>query len=172
MSAPPGEDFRSRTHSLLEERAAADRAEKLDATFRALRPRRFGGSAVAAFALAGAAAAALVTWVLTRPPADGMPEAFGGGLTAAPPPDPSVKRDARGRITEIAVDGAADGERLVFRAGRLSRVEHWRQGRLDGVVVDLDGSGRVVRVETWSRGERVGPNLELDPTLAPRVPAP
>ncbi|MCC6621697.1 MAG: hypothetical protein IT385_10610 [Deltaproteobacteria bacterium] len=170
MSEPPG-DFKARTHTLLDERAAAHRAESLDATFRALAPRRFGWPALAAVGLAAAAATALVTWSLAGS-ADPAPAAFDGGLTAAPPADPSVKRDARGRISEIAVDGAVDGERLLFRAGRLLRVEHWREGRLDGVVIDLDGSGRVVRVETWSRGERVGPNLELDPTLAPRVPAP
>jgi len=184
MSEPPDSDFATRTKRALDDLAAVKNGETLDATFRGLGPRRFGWPMVLGLALVAATLAALVTWNKMSSPDDASstPAAFDGGLrkdgeawteglVGAPASDPSIKRDARGRISEIAVDGAADGERLIFRAGRLLRIEHWRGGHLDGIVVDLDGSGRVVRVETWLAGERVGPSVELDPELRPSIQA-
>ena len=152
--------FAARLKGRLAEEAERDRDEAIGQAFRALgagrrRGTRAGWSRIAAIAAVAAAVAAFVTWVAMGGLAgDGGPiAAFDGGGGEARAGASEVRLDAAGRLEETVTDG----ERLVFRAGRLVRIEHVRGGVLDGVVVDLDGRGEVVRVETWRAGARVPP---------------
>ena len=157
--APTPEElaFVARAKARLEAEAAAHDDRVLDETFRALRrPARWVPYALA---LAAAVVASFATVIAMR--SGEAPAALDGGADARPDSTALVRYDALGRVAEI---GARDeGERLVFRAGRLIRSEHWRDGKLDGVVVDYDGSGRVVRIATWVAGVASGPWLELTP---------
>jgi len=71
---------------------------------------------------------------------------------------------------EDVADGVAPGggvageERLLFRSGRLVRVEQLRGGKAHGMAVDFDGSGRVVAVRTWVDGVERGPWFEVAPS--------
>lgn len=146
--------FVKRMRERLAEQARDDRDATLDDTFRDVRGVARPRSApwrYAAIALAAAAVAVVVTWLALRPSAEG-PAAFDGGSGPMPRADQAVRLDARGRLAESEIDG----ERLIFRGGRLIRIEHRKDGVLDGEVVDLDGAGRVVRIETWSQGKLTG----------------
>ncbi|MCC6624842.1 MAG: hypothetical protein IT385_26570 [Deltaproteobacteria bacterium] len=116
-------------------------------------------------ALAIAATAALVTWGVMRATAPEEPLAF--GQSVAEPGGGWIARDARGRVSEIQsapprADGRPDGERLLFRAGRLARVERWRDGVQHGVAVDFDARGFVSAIRHWDDGREAGPWIELD----------
>jgi hypothetical protein len=144
-------------------RRAAARARVVSQARRSL----VGWGIAAAF---GGLLAGALAWILwPRSPAeeagrDGF--AFDGGLVddGAPRSGAEVVRDARGRIAEIRKKNAGelDGERLLFRSGRLIRTEQWRAGRLDGVTVDYDAHGRVVATESWVGGEARGPWTRFD----------
>ncbi len=105
--------------------------------------------------------AAVLTWFTARPGPPDVPFAFGGDPAAVPTPD--IERDARGRIATIGHlrDGQPEGERLIFRAGKLIRIEHWRNGALDGVSIDFDAQGRLVRSRTFVEGAPRGPWVEF-----------
>lgn len=108
-----------------------------------------------------ASLAAVITWVATQPGAPESPFAFGGNPTAGAVAD--IERDAHGRIAAIGQTraGKPEGERLVFRAGQLVRIEHWRNGVLDGVTIDLDARGRIVQSRTWVEGRPRGPWVDF-----------
>lgn len=137
----------------------------------ALRQRRATRSPLAswktwAVAALAAAAAVLVTLALT-PDADDLeqPAAF---VPTLPPPNAvpvDIRYDDRGRLSRIAPatqTPPADGEHLVFRSGRLIRVEHYRNGTLDGPAYDFDATGGLIAIRTWDRGVERGPFVELD----------
>jgi hypothetical protein len=115
--------------------------------------------------LLAAAAGALIAWgvtfALTR---DEVPVAFDGGVGRVEAGASEVVRDERGRLLEVTTRGAGGDERLVFRSGRLVRVEQRRDGKAHGVAVDFDGSGRVVAVKTWADGVERGPWFEVGPS--------
>lgn len=171
-SAPPieGTDpagFVARARDALRAAAADQDDLRLAATFRALAtpPRRPRMPLVWA-ALAGALVAAAITWLLVRDTAPTEVAAFDGGAASEVGDEVIVRRDKHGRLAEIArpldPSGAHhDGERLLFRAGRLIRSEHWRSGVLDGVAVDFDGTGRVVRMQRFVGGV-AQPAMTLD----------
>jgi len=117
------------------------------------------------FALGMAAAAALVTFAVLSPdagsPPDEPPYTFVRPGGPGPAPNVDIALDARGRLAAVSPpDGT--GERLVFRAGRVIRIEHLRGGQLDGVTVDFDADGGVVAIRTWVAGQQRGPWIELD----------
>jgi hypothetical protein len=154
--------FVERAKARLETEAAAHDARILDETFRGLRrPARWVPFAIG---LAAALVASFATVIVMRNLGE-APAAFDGGAEARPDATALVHYDALGRVAEIgALAGDTYvGERLVFRAGRLIRSEHWRDGKLDGVVVDYDGSGHVVRIAIWVAGVASGPWLEITP---------
>ena len=162
--APTPEElaFVERAKARLEAEAAAHDERVLDETFRALRrPARWVPYAIG---LAAAVVACFATVIVMHNLGE-TPAALDGGADARPAVAAPVRYDELGRVAEIGARAgdAYDGERLVFRAGRLIRSEHWRDGKLDGVVVDYDGSGRVVRIATWVAGVASGPWLELTP---------
>lgn len=187
MSEGPSERelaFATRTKAVLKALAEVDADTKLDTTLRRLamstdgttpplsRPRRFGWPALAAAMLFGAIVAATVAWLIVRPAPAPAPMAFDGALgPRTPKKGPTVSRDAQGRVSTIAtlIDGQPDGERVLFRAGQVVRIEHWQNGRLHGVTIDFDGAGRPAHLETWHEGELRGPTLDLDPQLRPRT---
>jgi len=143
--------FVARMRSRLAEAAQADRAELVDDTFAASRPvarARTPAWRHVATALAAAAVAAVVTWLALGGAAP-RPTAFDGGGGTIAGAGPSVRLDAHGRLAESEIDG----ERLIFRSGHLVRIERRVDGALHGDVVDLDGAGRVVRIERWRNGE-------------------
>lgn len=172
--APSG--FEGRLLARLEEDAEARAEATLDATFEAAAarlpapPRASSRPATSPWrdprawlmALGAAAAAAIITFIATGAPAvpDEAPYAFaptdgvleGGGVV--------IERDGRGRLLAIRPEGG-DGEHLLFRAGRVIRIEHRRDGRLHGVAVDLDGSGAVISVTRWEQG-REGARYDLE----------
>ena len=117
------------------------------------------------FGLGLAALAAALAVFVVRPSApvdDPAPAAFVRPGAATPADaDALLSYDAHGRVREIAPSDG-QGERVVFRAGRVIRIEHLRGGQLDGVAVDFDADGGVVAVRTWSQGREAGPWLELD----------
>lgn len=122
-------------------------------------------------ALAAGILAAALTYAATRPgepaPRD---DAFaldggaghGGDRIGAPT---VITTDAQGRPTEIARKSGdrLDGERVLFRAGNIIRIEHYRDGQLDGPQLDFDGLGRLVALHTYAAGVLRGPFLELAP---------
>lgn len=169
MSEAPGEPpksddqrFIDETLALLETAHATRRDTALSDAFPAPRRRRLP---ILLIALAAAILAAVVTWAATRPsshepgPMSEQPFAFDGNATPHAPhaAEPDVTRDAHGRLSVIGheVDGRPDGERLLFRSGNLIRIEHWRAGKLHGVVIDLDADGRVIATELWNDGVSV-----------------
>lgn len=139
----------------LEDRAEAERDAALAETFRALprvpAPRRLWP--YLATALAAGVLAAVATWLLARDPRVEHRQhpsvAFDGGAGPSGGGGQVVTWDGAGRLATSELDG----ERLVFRSGRLVRVEHGPVGALDGTAIDLDGAGRVVRIETWVGGK-------------------
>jgi len=175
--------FAARTKEVLHAMAEAEATVRLDATFAQLastsgaashpaRPRRFGWPSLVAAVVIGATVAS-AAWLISRTSPGPTPMAFDGGLAAASPADgPTVSRDEQGRVSAITtlVDGRPDGERVLFRAGRVVRIEHWQSGRLHGVATDFDGAGRATRIETWHQGALQGPSLDLDAELRPRAP--
>lgn len=115
------------------------------------------------FGLGLAAAAAIATFALISPSSgDGeTPYTFVRPDERPTSPTAAVQLDPRGRPAAIdPPDGT--GERVLFRAGRVIRIEHLRDGQLDGVAVDFDADGGVIAIRTWSAGEERGPWLELD----------
>ena len=76
-----------------------------------------------------------------------------------------ITTDASGRPTEITrkVGDRLEGERVLFRAGQVIRIEHYRDGQLDGPQLDFDGLGRLVAMRTFAAGVERGPFLELAP---------
>lgn len=134
--------------------------------------RGWSGLAMVLAAAAGALVAVGVTLALRSGSAgDGVeaPRAFDGGAGVGPV-EPGgggaseVRRDGQGRIAEIVTRGSGGEERLVFRSGRLVRVEQLRGGKVHGMAVDFDGAGRVVAVRTWVDGVERGPWFELGPS--------
>lgn len=165
MSADGDDTFIATTLARLDAAHEERQLEHVRAALRA--PRRPRWSTVALVALAAAAMAALVTWGLVRSDEPEAPFTFGEpARTVGDGPD--VTRDAAGRL--VAVNAQGDGERLVFRAGRLARIEHWKGGALDGVVVDLDARGFVVSIRRYQAGVEVAPAVELDPDGRVRAP--
>lgn len=152
--------------------ASAERHERgiaLAAT--SLRKRRAARSPLSspltwALAALAAAAAVMLTLALTPDPHElEVPAAFAPTL---PPPHAvpvDIRYDDRGRLSRIAPateTPPADGEHLIFRAGRLIRVEHYRKGVLDGPAYDFDADGGLVAIRTWALGVERGPFVELD----------
>lgn len=136
------------------------------------RRRGWPGLAMVLAAAAGALLAVGVTLALRSGSAgDGVeaPRAFDGGAGVGPV-EPGgggageVRRDGQGRIAELVTRGSGGEERLIFRSGRLVRVEQLRGGKVHGMAVDFDGAGRVVAVKTWVDGVERGPWLELGPS--------
>jgi len=176
--------FTARTKEVLNAMAQSEASASLDATFAQLaasssgaaspssRPARFGWPSLTAALAFGAIVAALAAWLISRASPAPLPMAFDGDLAPAlPASGPTVSHDEQGRVSSIAtlVDGRPDGERVLFRAGRVVRIEHWQDGRLHGLVTDFDGAGRATRIETWHRGALQGPSLDLDVELRPRA---
>lgn len=154
--------FIARVDKAIAERHAAEREARLaDAVARERPVRTWSTKNVVLALVLAAALAALVTWLTVRPPNAETPFALG---EHAPIPDAEIERDPQGRIAAIGqtLAGKPDGERLVFRAGHLIRIEHWRDGALDGPAIDLDGRGRVVQIRTWVSGKLHGPWIDFD----------
>jgi len=123
----------------------------------ALRPRTVRVRTLVWSVVAAAAVAALATWGTLSLAASERPMAFGDAVEMVAVGE--VTRDGRGRIAQV--DGP-EGERLIFRGGRLVRVERHREGALDGVSVDFDARGFVATIRTWRAGVERGPWVELD----------
>jgi|GEM_PF-2245506 len=139
------------------------------------RPARARWLRPALLTLAAAAVASIVTGVVVSSimtPSDEAPFAFGGDRIPTPSSEirrageavarreqPEIARDPQGRLASIGltVAGKPDGERLLFRAGKLIRIEHWRDGQLDGTSIDFDGRGQLVRTRTFVAGQPRGP---------------
>jgi len=126
-------------------------------------------------ALAAGLLAAVGTYLLTRPAEAPRDDAFAldgaRGPGAATTMLPWIRTDTQGRPAEIArrVDGRLDGERVLFRAGQVMRIEHYRAGQLHGPALDFDGLGRLVALRTYEAGVERGPYLELSPDGAVRA---
>ncbi len=130
----------------------------------ALRPKTVRVRTLVWSLVAAAAVAAVATWGALSLTESERPMAFGdavGMITTG-----EITRDGRGRIAQI--DGP-DGERLIFRGGRLVRVERHREGVLDGVSVDFDARGFVAAIRSWRAGVEAGPWVELDETCRVRA---
>ncbi len=170
-------DFEARVILDISRQALAARDEDAREGIRRaiLRERVARGRRAIVWATAASAiiAAGLAGWFLGRgnaPANMGDGYAFDGGASGEVPAVPGVpggaeiERDPRGRIAEIrrVVDGGYDGERLIFRSGRLIRTEQWQKGKLDGVAVDYDAEGRVVETRTWVDGVERGPWVRFD----------
>jgi len=170
MNSPLDDEAIAKATALIRAAAAAEREEWLTEALRpASRPRALRHAKLALVALLAAAAATFVTWQAVRrtsEPAFALDgdQSPGLGTTA-----PTVRRDVHGRIEEIVRNSSSspDGERLMFRSGRLIRVEHWVDGRLDGTVIDLDSRGQVVSIRVWRQGVASEPWILLDPDDAP-----
>ncbi|MFO0749800.1 MAG: hypothetical protein U1F43_29630 [Myxococcota bacterium] len=149
----PDDDARDRAFtaqllSQLGDDAESARDVALGDAFRAL-PRRRRWWPTLVTALAASVLAALATWLIVRPSGHEMAGFDGGGaVDARDHGGQALRFDARGRLAASELDG----ERLVFRSGRLVRIEHGPLGALDGTAVDFDGAGRVVRIESWTHG--------------------
>lgn len=117
-------------------------------------------------AAAGALVATGVAVALSAGSGGERPSAFDGGVGLAPGGERAseVRRDGEGRLVEVLTRGTAGEERLLFRSGRLVRVEQLRGGKAHGMAVDFDGSGRVVAVRTWVDGVERGPWFEVAPS--------
>lgn len=137
----------------------------------ALRRRRAPRSPLSSpltWTLAALAAAAAVLLTLALMPSAGDLEVPAAFAPTPPPPHAvpvDIRYDDRGRLSRIAPateTPPADGEHLIFRAGRLIRVEHYRKGVLDGPAYDFDADGGLVAIRTWALGVERGPFIELD----------
>lgn len=177
MKPPEDDPFVEAMVRDLERRHEAFRDRRLEAAAATVRDRgaraRPGGRAPwPGYALA-AALAGFATWGVLKvtgafaPVEDAM--AFAGATTEAVPlrDSPvieSIRRDERGRLGEIErrVDEVLDGERILFRGGAIARIERWKGGRLDGVVLDFDARGRVARMRTYRAGVEQGPWADYD----------
>ena len=174
------EQFIATTLSRLDDAHAArrDRHVQVALARRPLSRRTFVTSLLAA-----AAVAVVATWGVLSATRGEVPLAFGEVVTPVSASD--VLRDGHGRIAAIGPDvvrtdgdaGAtrpsvvpSDGEHLLFRSGRLIRIEHWKDGALDGVSVDLDARGFIVAMRQWRAGREIAPALELDADGRPRGP--
>lgn len=177
MSADDDDPFIAQTLALLRAESARTQDERLDATLRAA-PRPPAARRIRArrpllgytlTALAAAIIAAVITYGLTRlaaPVGATSDDAF--ALDGDAPTSvslPAITLDPQGRPSEIArrVAGRLEGERVLFRAGQIMRIEHYREGQLDGPTLDFDGLGRLVALTTWSAGRERGSYLELAP---------
>lgn len=136
---------------------AAYEEKQLDHIRKALGPKTLRMRTVVMAVVAAAAVSMLATWAVMRVSAPEIPMAFGGAVVAPTPA--GITHDHNGRIASI--DGP-EGQRLLFRGGRLVRVERLQNGGLDGMVVDFDARGYVANIRTWVGGVERGPWLELD----------
>jgi hypothetical protein len=132
-------------------------AQELRYVRAALRPKTVRVRTLVWSVVAAAAVAALATWGALSVGASERPMAFGDAVEMVATGE--ITRDGRGRIARV--DGP-DGERLIFRGGRLVRVERHREGVLDGVSVDFDARGFVAAIRSWRMGVERGPWVELD----------
>lgn len=167
--------FLASTLAALRADSAAEQDERLLDTLRAAprpsaAPRRARRPRLttALVALAAALLAAVVTYAVTRPAAPPSTEealALDGGSSGGTAGTAVLARDAEGRPTELVrrIGDRLDGERILFRAGRVIRIEHYRDGVLDGPTLDFDGLGRLVALRTYAAGVERGPYLEVGP---------
>lgn len=122
-------------------------------------------------ALAAGILGAAIAFAATRPGEPEKNDAFaldggeGRGGTDDRNKAPVIRTDAQGRPTEIArrLGDRLEGERVLFRAGLVIRIEHYRNGQLDGPQLDFDGLGRLVAMRTYAAGVERGPFVELAP---------
>lgn len=183
MNPNDDEAFIARTLSAIRAESADAQDARLEAAMRAVprpgvapgrsRRKRYGGwlghglTAIAA-GLIGAAVAFALSRSGEAAPGE-APFALDGQVRGDGSRSPIViTTDAEGRPTEIARRGDTPetprtGQRVLFRSGMVIRIEHYRDGLLDGPVLEFDGLGRLVSQRTYSAGVERGPFLELGP---------
>lgn len=176
MSPVDDESFITQTLAAIRAESSAAQDARFEDALRALprppgAPRRARrpllGYALTAIA-AGFIGAAIAFAASRTSDASPRDDAFAldGGTGAARTASPiSITSDSQGRPTEIArrVGGRLEGERVLFRAGQVIRIEHYRDGLLDGPQLDFDGLGRLVAMRTYTNGVERGPFVELAP---------
>lgn len=162
MDDPPATEPRTPSDeafvaSTLERLDAAYEERQLDHIRKALGPKTLRLRTVVMAMVAVAAVSILATWAVTHTSTPERPMAFGGAVGAPTPA--GITRDPQGRIASIE---GPEGQRLLFRGGRLVRVERLQNGGLHGMAVDFDARGYVANIRTWVGGVERGPWLELD----------
>lgn len=178
------DDFTSRTLRALAEAADERRAQMLAEDLAQLptpplsrwaRLRRLFNPTTFAAALVGAALALLVSTLASpsapNPPSD-RPMALDGGrgdLRLLQQSTWEVVVDGTGRLAELRPRAASpsgaldvDGQRLLFRAERLAKIETYRAGKLHGPTLEFDLRGQLVSVRRFVEGQEVGPPIRLD----------
>lgn len=183
MNPNDDEAFITRTLSAIRAESADAQDARLEAAMRSVprpsaapgrsRRKSFGGwlghglTAVAA-GLIGATVAFALSRSGEAAPSE-APFALDGQVRGDGARSPIViTTDAEGRPTEIArrgenADTPRTGQRVLFRSGMVIRIEHYRDGLLDGPVLEFDGLGRLVSQRTYSEGVERGPYIELGP---------
>ncbi len=168
---PIGAELEARVLARLDEASTARHERGLALATAAIRGRRATRSPLSSpltwTLVALAAAASVWVTIALTPDASELeyPAAFAPTL---PPPHAvavDIRYDDRGRLSRIAPateTPPADGEHLIFRAGHLIRIEHYRKGVLDGPAYDFDADGGLVAIRTWALGVERGPFIELD----------
>lgn len=181
------DDFTSRTLRALAEAADERRTQMLAEDLGQLpapplsrwaRLRRLFNPTTLGAALVGATLALLVS-TLASPssptPSNDRPVALDGGLRDLSLPPQSTWEaldDGTGRLAELrprktsstgpTESDTTDGQRLLFRAECLARIETYRAGKLHGPTLEFDLRGQLVSIRRFVDGLEAGPPVRLD----------